>query len=60
MVSLFHKTISPEARSCIKKGTVTGVFLEIYLGETKLIFWSTGKTANKIGSIGWQNENNLI
>ena len=27
------------------------------LGETKLIFWSTGKTAKKIGSVGRQNKN---
>ena len=30
------------------------------LGETKLIFWSTNKTAKKIGSVGRQNKNNII
>ena len=30
------------------------------LGETKLIFWCTGKTAKKIGSLGRQNKNNII
>ena len=23
-------------------------------------FWSTGRTAKKVGSIGWQNKNNII
>ena len=32
------------------------------LGETKLIFWSTGKTAKKkkIVLVGRQNKNNII
>ena len=31
------------------------------LGETKLIFWSTGKTVKKYGwSVGRQNKNNII
>ena len=30
------------------------------LGETKLILWSTGKTAKEIGSVGRQNKNNVI
>ena len=30
------------------------------LGETKLIFWSRGKTAKKIESAGRQNKNNSI
>ena len=30
------------------------------LGETKLIFPSTGKTAKKVGSVGRQNENIII
>ena len=31
----------------------------ILIGETKLMFWSTGKTA-KTGSVGRQNKNNII
>ena len=27
------------------------------LGETNLIFWSTGKTEKKLGSVGRQNKN---
>ena len=30
------------------------------LGKTKIIFWSTGKTAKKIGLVGWQNKDNII
>lgn len=30
------------------------------LSKTKLNFWSTGKTANKIGLVGRQNRNNYI
>ena len=30
------------------------------LGETKLIFWSTWKTAKNIGLVSRQNENNII
>ena len=29
-------------------------------GETKLIFWSTGKAAKKRRSVGRQNKNNII
>ena len=29
-------------------------------GETKLNFWSTGKTAKKNRSVGRQNKNNII
>ena len=27
-----------------------------YLGESKLIFWSSGKTAKKLGEIGRRNK----
>ena len=27
-----------------------------YLGESKLIFWSSGKTAKKLGEIGPRNK----
>ena len=30
------------------------------LGETKIIFWSTGKTAKMSGSVGQQNKNDTI
>ena len=30
---------------------------EFLHGETKLIFWSMGKTTKKLGSVGRQNEN---
>ena len=34
-----------------------GKTMEFLHGETKLIFWSTGKTTKKLGSVGRQNEN---
>ena len=37
------------------------IYVYVYLyGETKLIFWSTGKTANKIGLVGRKNKNSII
>ena len=30
------------------------------LGETKLIFWSTGKAAKKVGSVGRQYKNSIF
>ena len=31
-------------------------FSKWLLGKTKLIFWSTGKAAKKVGSVGRQNK----
>ena len=32
-------------------------FCKYDLGETKLDFWSTGKRAKQIWSVGWKNKN---
>ena len=31
-----------------------------YLDETRLVFWSMGKTATKVGPVGCQNKNKII
>ena len=39
---------------------INAFFPKWLLGETKLIFWSTGKTAKKVGWVGRQNKNNIF